>query len=403
MPLAAAGNAGVLIELGAIVFLLAATARLSNRIGLSSVALYLVAGMVLAQLGDGPLSFSDEVVEVSAEIGLVLLLFTLGLEYSGEDLRISLRRGRRAALLDAGLNFLPGLLAGLALGWGLTAAVLLGGVTYISSSGIVAKVVTDLRRLANRETPAIFSLLVAEDLAMAVYLPLVAAALASAGVLSGSLLAVVAAGTAAAALVVAMRFGEPLSRLFGSRSDEVLLLTTLGFVLLVAGAAEAVQLSGAVGAFLAGIVLSGRVAERARELISPLRDVFAAAFFVLFGLQIDPASIPPVLFAALALAIVTAATKVVTGWYAAGVLGAGARGRMRAGTALVARGEFSIVIAELGVVAAVEPQLGPLAATYVLITALAGTIATRWADAMTDRLPRLARVASGSGGTVETR
>ncbi len=398
--MAAGGDAAMLIELGAILIALAAAGRLSDRIGLSPIPLYLVAGLVLGQVGDGPLSFSDEVVQIGAEIGLVLLLFMLGVEYSGKDLSASLRDSRRAGLLDAMLNFWPGVLAAILLGWGLTAALLLGGVTYISSSGIVAKVVADLHRIANRETPAVFSILVIEDLAMAVYLPLVAVLLTGTAVLSGLLLAVLAIATAAAALTVAIRFGDPLSRAISSRSDEVLLLTILGFVLLVAGTAEGLQLSAAVGAFLAGIALSGPAAARARSLISPLRDLFAAAFFVLFGLELDAAAIPPVALVALALAVVTAGTKLVTGWRAAGELGVGGRGRIRAGTALIARGEFSIVIAGLGVSAGIEPQLGPVAAAYVLFSALLGSVATRWADAIADRLPIARRLGGYPGGAV---
>lgn len=86
------------------------------------------------------------------------------------------------------------------------------------------------------------------------------------------------------------------------------------------------------------------------------------------------------LLVAIALALVTAATKVMTGWQAAKAIGSGARGRLRAGTALIARGEFSIVIAGLGVGAGLEADLGPLAATYVLLTALSGPLITRWSD-----------------------
>jgi CPA2 family monovalent cation:H+ antiporter-2 len=153
-----------------------------------------------------------------------------------------------------------------------------------------------------------------------------------------------------------------------------------GLMLLVGGTAQQVQVSSAVGAFLVGIALSGEVAERARELLSPLRDLFAATFFLFFALQIDPASIYPVAGLAVLLAVLTAATKVATGWVAAARGGIATPGRVRAGATLIARGEFSIVIAGLAVASGIEPQLGPLAAGYVLLLAVVGPVATRFAD-----------------------
>jgi monovalent cation:H+ antiporter-2, CPA2 family len=143
-----------------------------------------------------------------------------------------------------------------------------------------------------------------------------------------------------------------------------------------------------VGAFLVGIALSGRAAEAAHDLLTPLRDLFAATFFVFFGLQTNPRSIPPVALAATALAVVTAATKVGTGWWAARRAGIGPRGRWRAGTALVARGEFSIVIAGLAVAAGREPSLGPLATAYVLILAVLGPVLARASEPLRTGLGR---------------
>jgi monovalent cation:H+ antiporter-2, CPA2 family len=223
----------------------------------------------------------------------------------------------------------------------------------------------------------VLSIVVVEDLAMAAYLPLVTGLLVGGGLLAGALPVAVALGTVALVLLVAVRYGETLSRLVFSPSGEVTLLVVLGLTLVVAGIAQQLQVSAAVGAFLVGIALSGRAAEAAHDLLTPLRDLFAATFFVFFGLQTDPRSIPPVAVAATALAVVTAATKVATGWWAARRIGVGPRGRWRAGTALVARGEFSIVIAGLAVAAGREPSLGPLATAYVLIVAVLGPVLAR--------------------------
>jgi CPA2 family monovalent cation:H+ antiporter-2 len=365
----------VLMELGAIVVGLAILARLAHRLGLSAIPLYLLAGLAFGNGGIAPLRFTEEFVHVAAEMGVILLLFMLGLEYTGEELQANLRTALPAGLLDFALNFPPGLIAGLLLGWGVLASVLLGGVTYVSSSGVIAKVLAELKRQNNPETPTVLSVLVLEDLAMAVYLPLVSVLLVGRGPVAGAVSVLVALVTVGVVLFVAVRFGKPLSRLVGHHSDEILLLTTLGIVLVVAGVAQRLQVSAAVGAFLVGVGLSGPLVGEAHRLVAPLRDLFAAIFFFFFSLQIDPATLVPVFWLAAILGLVTSLTKVAAGWWAARRAGVGAPGRWRAGTILIARGEFSIVIASLG--AALEPELGPLSAAYVLLLAVLGPVLTR--------------------------
>jgi monovalent cation:H+ antiporter-2, CPA2 family len=190
----------------------------------------------------------------------------------------------------------------------------------------------------------------------------------------------------AVVLVVALRYGRFVSAVVDSPDREVFLLKVLGLALLVAGFASAMQVSAAVGAFLLGIAISGSTAENAAKLLEPLRDLFAAVFFVVFGLNTDPASIPPVLGWAVVLAVATTVTKLATGWWAARRVGIGPMGRARAGAALIARGEFSIVIAGLAV--GVEPKLGPLATAYVLILVILGPVAARYTEPLARRLTR---------------
>jgi monovalent cation:H+ antiporter-2, CPA2 family len=375
-----------LLELGALVAAMAVLARVASAIGLSPIPLYLLAGLALGDDGLVPLGFSEGFVSAGADLGVLLLLFALGLEFSGDDLRDSLRRGRRAGILDLVANALPGLAAGALLGWSLQACLLLAGVTYVSSSGIVAKLLEDLDRIGNRETPVVLGLLVFEDLAMAALLPL--AAILVAGQTLGAALVTIAVAllVAAGAVLAALHLGGPLSRRLAHTSDEAVLLSVLGLVLLVGGLAEQAQVSAAVGAFLVGLALSEPVADHARELMRPLRDLFAATFFVFFGLQIDAGALPPMALAALALWLVSGATKIATGWWAARAAGIGVRGAARAGTALVARGEFSILLANLGVAAAIEPQLAPLAAAYVLLCAISAPLLARAAEPAVDAL-----------------
>lgn len=371
----------LLIEVGALLFLLGLLGRLSRRIGLSPIPLYLLAGLVFGHGGILPLDASEEFFAVGAEIGVILLLVMLGLEYSAGELVGNLRSAAPAGLIDGVLNALPGAAFALLLGWDWVAAVVLAGITWVSSSGVIAKVLADLGRLGNRETPVILSVLVIEDLAMALYLPLLTAVLAGTGVLGGGIALAVAVGTVLVVLVVAIRYGNLISSAMSAKDPEALLLGVLGLTLLVAGVAQGLQVSAAVGAFLVGIALSGPVAHHATELLTPLRDLFAAVFFVFFGLVTDPRDIPPVLLPAIALAVVTMATKVATGYLAARRVGIKEPGRWRAGLALVPRGEFSIVIAGLAVSAgSAEPKLAALATAYVLVTVVTGPLLARLPD-----------------------
>lgn len=392
MHVAAASTEAALafVEIGALVLGLALLARLAGRAGITAIPLYLVAGLALGEGGVVQLDVSRDFFEIAAEIGVLLLLFTLGLEYSEGELRDGLRSGLAPGVVDMTLNALPGVALGLLLGWDPLAAVLLGGVTWISSSGVISKVLSDLGRLGNRETPVVLNLLVIEDLAMAVYLPVVAALIVG-GTAVATLTSVgIALAAVTVILMAALRYGHRLSDLVAGGSDEAFLLTVFGITLLVAGIAQQLDVSGAIGAFLVGLALSGRAERRASTLISPLRDLFAATFFLFFSFQIDPADLLSALVPALGLAVLTALTKVVTGWYAAGRSGIGDKGRLRAGTVLIARGEFSIVIAALGADLVDGPDLGALAADYVLITAIAGPLVTRFAD----RIPISARLSA---------
>lgn len=376
----------LLIELGAVILALGLLSALAVRVGISAIPLYLAAGLAFGEGGLLPLATSEEFIRAGAEIGVILLLFTLGLEYTGPELVSTLRTSAPLGLVDLVLNAAPGVIAALLLGWGPVAAVVLGGVTYMTSSGITAKVLTDLDWLGNRETPVVLSLLVLEDLAMALYLPILTAMLAGVGLLQGSITLAVAAATLTVILVIALRYGHIVERFVASPSDEVLLLKVLGLTVLVAGLAQQLQVSAAVGAFLVGIALSGPLAHSARERLTPLRDLFAAVFFVFFGLQTDPTELPDVAGAAAGMVVVGLLTKYVTGWFAASRSGIGSTGCSRAGMALMPRGEFSIVIAGLAVAAGLNPGLGPLAACYTLILAISGPLLARTAEPLSRRL-----------------
>lgn len=378
-----------LIELGAVVFCLGLLARLAGRIGMSPIPLYLVGGLFFGAGGLMKLEGIQSFAHLSGEIGVILLLLMLGLEYSAPELVTGMRRSWQGGVLDLVLNFLPGAGIAVLLGWGPVGAMVMGGITYISSSGIAAKVITDLGRIGNRETPVVLSILVFEDLTMALYLPILTATLAGISFLEGLLTVGVSLAVVTVVLAVALRHGHQVSKAVHSENSEVFLLNLLGAALLVSGVAQALQVSAAVGAFMLGIAISGATAHSATRILEPLRDLFAAIFFVAFGLNTDPASIPPVLGWAIVLAVVTAATKMVTGVWAAKRAGIARRGRFRAGAALVARGEFSIVIAGLAVASgAASTELAALATAYVLLMAITGPLAARYVEPVLARFTR---------------
>ena len=373
-------GARLLVELGAVALGLAVLARWASRLGISPIPFYLVAGLALGEGGIVPLVTSEEFIEVGADLGVIFLLLMLGLEYSAEELVEGIRSVAPSGLLDLVLNFTPGFVTGLILGWAVVPALFLGGVTYISSTGVIAKLLNDHGWAGNRETPVVLSILVFEDLAMAVLLPTLAA-LALGGSTVGALLTVgVAIAVMVGVISLAYRQGDRLGDLVLHRSDEVSLLSIFGLTLLVAGLAEGVNISAAVGAFLVGISVSGKAVAKADILLTPLRDLFAAVFFVFFGLSTDPRDIPDVLLVAVLLGLITAATKIVGGRWAARRRGVGPRGQWRAGLMLIARGEFSIIIAGLAVGVAGAEELPALAAAYVLVMAIGGPLAVKVAD-----------------------
>lgn len=367
-----------LLELGAVLIGLAMIARGASRVGIATIPFYLLAGLAFGEGGLLPLVTTEEFIHAGSEIGLILLLFMLGLEYSASELVQGLRVNARAGSIDLAVNFVPGFVLGLVLGWGVVPALFLGSLALVSSSGIAAKLLADLRLGASPQGRFVISIAVIEDLAMAGLLPVLG--ILATGAASGGRLVLAGAAIAAVIglLLVALRVEVGLSRLLFSKSDEALLLTILGVAILVAGLAELVGVSAAVGALVAGIILSGPAAQGAHQLLKPVRDLFAALFFAFIGLSIDPATLPAQLVPALILAAMGMGTKIITGVVGGRLSGLSGPAAFRAGLILAPRGEFSLAIAGLAVAAGIEPRLAPLAVAYVLILATTGPLAVRW-------------------------
>jgi len=379
-------TAVLLIEVGGLLLVLSILGRIANKVGVSPIPLYLLAGLFVGNGGIVPIHESMEFLEIGADIGVILLLVMLGLEYSPNELIKGLRQARWSGLWDGLLNAVPGAAFALIMGWGPIAAVAFAGITWVSSSGVVAKVLRDLKRLGNRETPTILSILVIEDLAMAFYLPIVSAIVIGEAIAQAAITVAIAVAAVLVILFIALRFGKTISRVFSIHHLESLLLGVLGLTMLVGGLSEELKVSTAVGAFLVGIAVTGQVAEEAVRVLAPIRDLFATLFFVYFGIVTNPQLLVPVLLPALALSVVTIATKVLTGYLAARSAGVGVAGRWRAGFALTPRGEFSIVIAGLAATALTRgsPEVSQFIVStttaYVLMTIIAGPLLARIPD-----------------------
>ena len=369
------------LEFGSMLFVLGLLAMLARKWDISAVPFYLVAGLVFGQGGFNVIDQTNTLVPTLAELGVILLLLLLGLEYSGREIVDTARQQRKSGAVDFLANFTPGALFGWVLGWGLPGAVALGGVTYISSSGIVAQVVRDLRWRRNPETKPVVSVLVIEDLVMAPYLPILTVILTGTGLVTGLISVGVALIVVAIVIVISIRRSGTIQKLFNASEPVGILLVVFGAAVAAGGLAGLVDFSPPVAAFLVGLLLTGEIAEVARRRLDPLRELLAAIFFVYFGLNTDLSEIPSMLVPAIILAILTIGTKFLTGWIAARTVTTSTISRLRAGALLSARGEFSVIIAGLAATSTLLPSdFQALVAGYILITATAGPILARFAE-----------------------
>ncbi|MFJ1894912.1 MULTISPECIES: cation:proton antiporter [unclassified Streptomyces] len=355
-------------------FLAAAVlARVGSRIGLPTIPLFILAGILLGPHTPGIVLVADpHDLEMLSALGLVLLLFYLGLEFHLDDLKAGGRRMALAGGAYLALNVGAGLGFGFALGWGTSEALVLAGVLGISSSAIVTKVLVDLGRIGNPETKPILGIIVVEDVFLALYLAALQPILSGAD----SLAAAAADGGKAfgflLALALAARFGTRLiSKLINTKDDELLVISFLGAAVLVAGISEWFGVADAIGAFMVGLMLgSTSSGERILKLVHPLRDAFGAIFFFAFGLSINPGDLPVVLWAVLAAVAVTLAMNVLAGIATAKLYGFGPQATANISTTLVARGEFALILATMAAGAGLDERLAPFIAGYVLVLAV---------------------------------
>ena len=390
-----------LAQLAVTVGLLGLLGLAASRFGLSAIPAYVTAGLLLGPNEPHQLTLirPSEVTDFVAELGIVFLLFFLGLEFG---LGRFARSGRLFALggsIDLVVNATLGLVVGVA-AFGLSfAAFLVAAAVYISSSAITVKGLIDFRRLADDETDLVLAILVFEDIVIALALGFAGGG----GGEAAETLAIVGKVIAfvALALAVARWLARPLDRILDLLPREFFLLLTAAFVVGGAALADELGLSAAVGALMAGVALAGTsVREAIVERFFSFRDLFGALFFFSFGLAIDVAALGD-LWPVLVLAVVLTLVGKIGGVYLAGTIGGFTRRQsLNAGIALVAHGEFTIVIAQLAASNAslgesVRRDLVAFAGLYVLATSTAGLVLMKESKAIGRRLFPAPRLAGG--------
>ncbi|MBX7267408.1 cation:proton antiporter [Micromonospora sp. Llam7] len=362
-----------LVGFGALVLIAGLLARFGRRINLPTVPFFMLAGILLGPGTPGPVLIAHpEDLSLLASLGLVLLLFHLGVEFPIGQVLGSGRRLFVAAGCYILLNVGAGLIFGLALGWGGHEAFVVAGALGISSSAIVTKLLIELRRLANAETPVILGIIVIEDLFLALYLALLSPLLSGAGTAGELALRIGLSFAYLVVLFAVARFGARLvSKVIDSNEDELLAILMVGLVVLVAGVSAEIGVSDAIGALMIGLVVARTpIRERVERLVLPLRDVFAAVFFVAFGLSIDVGDFGSVALPVLLAVTMTIVTNVLAGLIAGRLFGLNQRGAANVGLTVLGRGEFSLILATLALTAGLDGRLGPFIALYVLILAV---------------------------------
>ncbi|MFD5234527.1 cation:proton antiporter [Streptomyces qaidamensis] len=372
------GHADSLLAMGGAFLAAALLARLGGRIGLPTIPLFMLAGILLGPHTPGPVIVEDaHDFEMLSALGLVLLLFYLGLEFHLDDLRSGGRRLLTAGGIYLLLNVGAGLGLGFALGWGVREALVLAGVLGISSSAIVTKVLIDLGRIGRPETRLILGVIVVEDIFLALYLAALQPVISGAQGVGDMVLQGAKAFGFLLLLAAAARYGtKPVGRLIATRDNELLVISFLGVAVLVAGVSEVLGVADAIGAFMVGLILAGTPSgPRIRDLVHPLRDAFAAIFFFAFGLSIDPGDIVSVVGPVAAAAALTLVMNVLAGLLVARVYGYGIEPAAEIATTLVARGEFALILAAMAAGAGLDARLAPFIAGYALVLAVLGPIA----------------------------
>jgi CPA2 family monovalent cation:H+ antiporter-2 len=367
-----------LVVLGVLFVIAYVLGRLGKSIGLPAIPIYMLVGLLASpHFGWFPLDFAHtDYIELIAVFGLILLLFNLGLEFDQDEFF-----GNAGKLLISGgsyilINMAVGFAFGFAVGWGTREALIIAGITATSSSAIVTKLLIELNRLANRETPMILGVTVVEDVFIAIYLAIVSV------VLSGETAIWPVVGKLAVSFLflivmfgVARWGGRFVSRIFRTKDDELFTILFFGLAIMFGGLGDILGVTDAIGAFLIGLVLGAtRYRNRIEQIAIPLRDVFGAFFFLNFGLGLDPTQFPSVLVPVILAVVMTIGLNIIAGQFVARLNGLGPQAGINTTAILQNRGEFALILATLALAAGLDSRIQPFAGLYVLIMAVMGPI-----------------------------
>jgi CPA2 family monovalent cation:H+ antiporter-2 len=377
---------GPLLGLAALLLLLAFAGGVLRRFGQSAVPVYILLGVATRTSVVHP-----DVLHFVETLGVALLLFFVGLEFSILRLRRGARAYAAAGGLDLAVNLPIGFAGGLLMGWDVPAAVILGFALYVSSSAIVAQNITDFGRAAHPETELALGVLVAEDLIVGLFLAGVALWLPLGEAVAPGVTLAALVGLALLLTVLADKTSRLLDILISKLDDEILLLVVLGLLLLAAGGTLYAGLSAGIGAFAFGLLVGNASSKpRVEAILSPFLGLFSALFFFGFGLTVDAESFGPVLVSGLALATAGLAAKVAGGLLIGARSGLAIPSRVSLGLMLSPRGEFSILLAAYGISLG-HPELGPTVAVVVVALAIIGTVLTQWGPKLGEKVERLTR------------
>ncbi|MEI1420718.1 K(+)/H(+) antiporter subunit KhtU [Bacillus cabrialesii] len=376
----------LVFEVGTALVLVAIASVIANKIKFSIIPFLIVLGMLVGphapKFGIIDLTFieSSEIIEFFGRMGVLFLLFYLGLEFSVGKL---IKSGKSIAVggtIYILINFSLGLLYGFITGFSFLEVLVLAGVITISSSAIVAKVLVDLKRTANPETELILGIIMFEDIFLAVYLSVVSGlVLGDATSVGSALLSIlIAFGYMALFFIAARKLPPLLNKLLDIRSNEVFIIVIFAALFFIAGFSETIHVAEAIGALLLGLVFSETEhSDRIEHLVVPFRDFFGAMFFFSFGLSIDPFSLGEAVWLALGAVMLTILGNFIAGMVAGRRAGLSHKASSNIGLTIVSRGEFSIIVANLGIAGGLSATLKPFAALYVLILAILGPLLTK--------------------------
>jgi monovalent cation:H+ antiporter-2, CPA2 family len=368
----------VILEIGLALALIGFAVALAAKLKLSNVPFLIIIGMIVGphapQIGVFDFRFIEtgSLITFMGQLGVLFLLFYLGLEANVTRLIESGPSILTGGSIYIAINFALGLLYAYLVGFPFRETLISAGVVTISSSAIVAKILFDYRRTANPETELILGITMFEDIFLAVYLSLI-----SGIVLSGatSITGVLSSGGIALAFIIGLmligRFAIPLlNRLLQISSNEVFIIVVFGSLFLLAGLGETIHVAESIGALLMGLILGEtKQAERMERLVVPFRDFFGAIFFFSFGLSIDPFTLGGAVWLAIGAALLSLVSVVVAGMIVGRRAKLSAVGSLNLSFTLLARGEFSIIIASLAQAGGLLGIVQPFAALYVLILA----------------------------------